>query len=209
MDARPEASEATRPAQNMTSFRRETEIFSAAQSMTSRSSPADDPMVLEACGLLEDVRLALDCDLVTASKAAGCLAALLARGYSQDFGSAAARGGLAPWQKRAVRKHIDDRLPGPVRVGDLAKLISLSPSYFSRAFRASFGERPHDYIMRTRIERARTLMLTTPLSLSQIALACGLVDQAHLCRCFRQATGTTPGAWRHNHVTGPNRRPGQ
>jgi AraC-like DNA-binding protein len=41
-------------------------------------------------------------------------------------------------------------------------------------------------------------MLTTCESLSQIALACGLADQAHLCHCFRRVTGTTPAAWRRN-----------
>jgi AraC family transcriptional regulator len=162
-------------------------------------------MVLEACGLLEDVQLALDCDLTAASMAAGRLAALLASELSRYSRSAPARGGLSPWQKRAVRKHIDDRLQGPLRIADLAKLVSPSPGYFSRAFKVSFGERPHDYVIRTRLERAGTLMLTSPLSLSQIALASGLVDQAHLCRCFRQATGTTPRVWRHRHATGPHR----
>jgi AraC-like DNA-binding protein len=81
-------------------------------------------------------------------------------------------------------------------VDTLAKLVSLSPSYFCRAFKESFGETPHAFVIRRRVERARTLMLTTSESLSQIALACGLVDQAHLCRCFRQVTGMTPGAWR-------------
>jgi transcriptional regulator GlxA family with amidase domain len=103
---------------------------------------------------------------------------------------------------RAVRNYIDERLGGPLRVTDLAKLVSLSVSYFSRAFRDSCGELPHAYIVRMRIQRAQTLMLTTSSSLSQIAYACGLVDQAHLCRCFRQATGTTPGAWRRNHAVG-------
>jgi AraC-like DNA-binding protein len=179
---------------------------SVVGSVAVRSSHSDDPMVLEACELLEDVRLALDRDLVAASKAAGRLAALLASKLSQGSCSIPARGGLAPWQKRVVWKHIEDRLQGPVRVGDLAKLVSLSPSYFSRAFKASFGERPHDFVIRTRIERARTLILTTSLSLGQIALACGLADQSHLCRCFRQATGTSPGVWRHNNAGGPDRK---
>jgi AraC-like DNA-binding protein len=46
-------------------------------------------------------------------------------------------------------------------------------------------------------------MLTTSESLSQIALACGLADQAHLSRRFRQVTGTTPGAWRRCHDKAP------
>jgi AraC family transcriptional regulator len=109
-------------------------------------------------------------------------------------------GGLAPWQKRKVQAYIESRLEEPVLVKDLAGLVSQSTSYFCRAFKASFGEPPHSYIVRARIERARALMITTSDCLSQIALACGLADQAHLCRRFRQATGTTPGAWRRSHA---------
>jgi AraC family transcriptional regulator len=186
----------------MMSCRETIEIRSEVGSVTARSSRLNDLIITEACRLLEDIREALDGDLGTASKAAGRLAALLASKLPQGSCSAPARGGLAPWQMRAVRNYIDDRLGGAVRVGDLAKLVSLSASYFSRAFKDSFGELPHAYIVRMRIERAQTLMLTTSSSLSQIAYACGLVDQAHLCRCFRQATGTTPGVWRHRHAVG-------
>jgi transcriptional regulator GlxA family with amidase domain len=191
----------TSSSHGMASYRTTVEISPEVACVTARSLRSDELIMTEACQLLEDVREALDCDLSTASKAAGRLAALLASKLPPDARSAApARGGLAPWQMRAVRSHIDDRLGGPVRVGDLAKLVSLSASYFSRAFKDSFGELPHAYIVRMRIERAQALMLTTSASLSQIAYACGLVDQAHLCRCFRQATGTTPGVWRHRHA---------
>jgi AraC-like DNA-binding protein len=213
MDARLEATVPGGPSRDMMPHQSRLEDHPVLVSSAARPALLDDPLVVEACGLLEDVRMALDCDLGTASQAAGRLAALLDR-HSQDQPRAApaqggaprdelARGGLAPWQKRLVLRHIDDRLQDRIRVQDLAKLVSLSPSYFSRAFRDSFGERPHNYITRTRMERAQTLMVTTSLSLSQIALACGLVDQAHLCRCFRQTTGTTPGVWRHRHAIGP------
>jgi AraC family transcriptional regulator len=167
-----------------------------------RSWRSDDPIMSEACRLLDRVRGALDYDLGAASTAAGRLAALLASRLSQGSRCALVRGGLAPWQMRAVRNHVTNRLEARIRVSDLAKLVSLSASYFSRAFKDSFGELPHVYIARMRIERAQTLMLTTSASLSQIAYACGLVDQAHLCRCFRQATGTTPRVWRHRNATG-------
>lgn len=165
-------------------------------------SRSDELIVTESCRLLEDVREALDGNLHAASVAAGRLAALLASGAPQHACSVQARGGLAPWQMRAVRKHIEDRLESQVRVSDLAKLVSLSASYFSRAFKDSFGAPPHAYIVRMRVERAQSLMLTTSASLSQIAYACGLADQAHLCRCFRQATGTTPRVWRHRNAIG-------
>jgi AraC-like DNA-binding protein len=111
---------------------------------------------------------------------------------------------LAPWQKRKVQRFIDEGLEGALPVEGLANLVSLSASYFCRAFKETFGEPPHAYIIKRRVERAKTLMLATSESLSQIALACGLVDQAHLCRCFRQVVGMTPGAWRRRHGTEPH-----
>jgi AraC-like DNA-binding protein len=76
----------------------------------------------------------------------------------------------------------------------------LSVSYFTRAFRASFGEPPHTHLRRLRVERAQRMMLDGREPLAQVALACGLFDQAHLARVFRQETGTTPSAWRRQHA---------
>jgi transcriptional regulator GlxA family with amidase domain len=163
----------------------------------------EDHTAIEAGRLLEDVRRALDIDFDTATKTAERLAALLAGKLRDDSCSSPARGGLAPWQKRKIQNYIDDKLEESLPVGVLAKLVSLSPSYFCRAFKESFGEPPHAYVIKMRVERAKMLMLTTSESLSQIALACGLVDQAHLCRCFRQVTGATPGAWRRSHAMEP------
>ena len=207
MDTRFGGAVVTEPSHEGISFRPAMETCSAVESIAAKSpARSGDQWFSKPYGLIEDAKLALNGDLVIASQAAGRLATLLASRIRHDACPSPARGGLAAWQKRMVRKHIvDEQLQGPIRVGELAKLVSLSPSYFSRAFKASFGERPHDFVIRTRIERARTLILTTSLSLGQIALACGLVDQAHLCRCFRQATGTTPGAWRHDHAIGPRR----
>ncbi len=191
---------ATDPSPDMMWYQQRMQTHAAGEFPTARSSLPKGVMAIEACRLIEDVRRALNWDLGDASKAAGRLAALLASKLQRESRSAPARGGLAPWQKREVRNYIEDRLGGSVLIRDLAKLVSLSPSHFSRAFKESFGDSPHSYIIRKRVERAQTLMLSTSSSLSQIAFACGLVDQAHLCRCFRQATGTTPGVWRHSHT---------
>ena len=106
------------------------------------------------------------------------------------------RGGLAPWQVRRVRTHIEANLDGTIRVKDLAALIKLSPSYFSRAFKNSVADTPHNYVMHRRLERAQELMLTTDASLGQIAADCGFADQAHFNKLFRRLVGERPGAWR-------------
>lgn len=110
--------------------------------------------------------------------------------------SAPIRGGLAPWQVRQVTTHIDTQLGCSITTDDLARIARLSPCHFSRAFRESFGDSPHKYVMRRRVERAQGLMLATSLSLGQIAVECGLADQAHLCKLFLKIVGESPGVWR-------------
>jgi AraC family transcriptional regulator len=113
------------------------------------------------------------------------------------------RGGLAPWQVDKVLTHIEAHLDAPITTPELANLARLSPFYFSRAFRRSFDDSPHAYIMRRRVERAKGLMLTTTTPLAQIAASCGLADQAHFTRLFRRFVGESPGTWRRARATAP------
>lgn len=107
-----------------------------------------------------------------------------------------AAGGLAPWQVNRISNYVNDNIAGQILLVDLARLANLSTSYFSAVFKASFGVSPHSYILHQRIEYAKKQMLFTDNSFSEIALACGLSDQAHLSRTFRRITGMTPSAWR-------------
>ena len=109
-----------------------------------------------------------------------------------------ARGGLAPWQMKRVKCHIEANLEEAIRVFELAGIARLSSGYFSNAFKATFGVSPHAYIVACRLQRAMELITLTRMSLCEIALACGFSDQAHLCRQFRRSTGVSPGAWRRS-----------
>lgn len=109
-------------------------------------------------------------------------------------------GGLAAWQEKRVRQHIDAHLAETILLQDLAALVKLSTSYFSTAFKVSFGMSPHNYIVARRVEHAKYRMASSNAPLSEIAFDCGLADQAHLSRIFRRATGTTPSAWRRHEA---------
>jgi AraC-like DNA-binding protein len=111
------------------------------------------------------------------------------------------KGGLAPWQIRKVTSHIETNLDKSIKSGDLAALLDLNPCHFSRAFRNTFGNSPLEYVIRRRMERAQGLMLSTDAPLSQIALECGLADQAHFSRLFRRTVGESPRAWRRARVS--------
>jgi AraC family transcriptional regulator len=106
---------------------------------------------------------------------------------------------LLAWQAHKVHDYIDRHITGPVLVADLCALVHRSEAHFSRSFKRTFGESPHSFVIRRRVELAARYMLTTDAPLSDIALRCGFADQAHLCKNFRQAVGQTPAAWRRVH----------
>jgi AraC family transcriptional regulator len=112
------------------------------------------------------------------------------------------RGGLAPWQIRKLTTYVETNLDRTITTRCLADIARLSSFHFCRAFRDSFGDSPHGYVIRRRMERAQGLMLTTSASLGQIAADCGLADQAHFNKLFRKFAGISPGAWRRARVTG-------
>jgi AraC family transcriptional regulator len=111
------------------------------------------------------------------------------------------RGRLLAWQARKVRDYIDRHLTGPVSVAELCALVQLSEAHFSRAFKCTFGESPHAFVIRCRLELAARYMLGSNAPLSDIAVRCGFVDQSHFSNHFRRATGLTPAAWRRARRT--------
>ncbi len=155
--------------------------------------------------LLESARRDIDGDHQAAKTSIARATALLkvelermTTASSQDVGP----GQLAGWQVHRLRAFIDDHLDETIRITDLAAVARRSAAYFSRAFKRTFGETPHAYVVGRRLNRARHLMLTTDRALSEIALSCGLADQAHLCRLFRQAHGQSPAVWRRERHDG-------
>jgi AraC family transcriptional regulator len=96
-----------------------------------------------------------------------------------------------------IEAHLDEDLS----LDRLGAEAVLSPLYLIRAFKAAFGESPHQYVMARRIERAKTLLRATDTPVADIALACGFSSQSHLCNRFQRVVGTTPVAYRRVHST--------
>jgi AraC family transcriptional regulator len=109
-------------------------------------------------------------------------------------------GGLAGWQIIRVRAFIKQNLHQTIRASDLSAVALRSTAHFSRSFKQAFGEPPHAYIVRMRLEAACNLILTGTGSLSEVALRVGFCDQAHMCKSFRQAFGQSPSRWRREHA---------
>jgi AraC-like DNA-binding protein len=109
-----------------------------------------------------------------------------------------AKGGLAGWQLRRACEMLAASLEGDLSLKAIAAECQLSISHFSRAFRQSTGHPPHRWLLRHRIDIAKSLMEDRRQPLSQIALATGFVDQSHFTRAFAGQVGISPGAWRRN-----------
>jgi AraC family transcriptional regulator len=106
------------------------------------------------------------------------------------------RGGLMAWQLNRVVDYIEAHLADKITALELANLINTSVGQLFRAFKISVSVTPFHYITRRRVELACTLMRTTRQPLCEVAVACGLCDQAHLCKMFRRVFGMSPSVWR-------------
>jgi AraC family transcriptional regulator len=109
-------------------------------------------------------------------------------------------GGLATWQARRTLAYIEANLASKMEIEDLANVVALSRSHFSRAFKHSVGLSPMEYVVMRRVERAKALISATKEPLAEVALACGFADQAHLNRRFRDIVGISPGRWRRSNA---------
>ncbi len=89
-----------------------------------------------------------------------------------------------------------------IALEDAAEQAHLSPSYFSRLFRAQTGRTFSDYVTRLRVENAKRLLGRPELDMAQIAAQTGFYDQSHFTHAFKNVTGLTPGAYRRRRERG-------
>jgi AraC family transcriptional regulator len=106
------------------------------------------------------------------------------------------RGGLPRWQQKRVAEFIEEHLAEDISLGTLAGLVDLSLYHFARAFKLSFGVPPHRYHMARRMDRARSLLQGSALSVTQIGIRIGFRDTSSFTRAYRKFAGVAPSEYR-------------
>jgi AraC-like DNA-binding protein len=106
------------------------------------------------------------------------------------------RSGLPKWRLKRVAAYVDENISEAITLAGMAAAAGLSRMHFAAQFRIATGMRPHEYVMRRRIEHAKQMLLQTRDSLVQVALGVGFQTQAHFTTVFRRFVGDTPYQWR-------------
>lgn len=99
-------------------------------------------------------------------------------------------------QLKRVLDYIENHLSQPIGLMDCAAVCGLTVFQFGRAFKASLGLIPHQYVVERRIVRACEQLELTSLSIAEIASSWGFSSQSHMTDTFRRLLNTTPARYR-------------
>ncbi len=95
-----------------------------------------------------------------------------------------------------VRDLMDRAYADPLDVATLARSASVSRAHFTRSFKRAFGETPHQYLMSRRMERAKALLRTGNLPVTEVCLAVGFTSLGSFSTQFRRFVGDSPSGYR-------------
>jgi AraC family transcriptional regulator len=105
-------------------------------------------------------------------------------------------GRLSAVQEKRVLEYIAANLHRNVSLSDIAGLVALSRFHFSRSFRRTTGLAPYQFILSSRVERAKAILAETETSMLEISASLGFGTQAQFSAAFRRLTGLTPSQFR-------------
>src|SRR6186997_1554373 len=98
-----------------------------------------------------------------------------------------------------ARDAMDRAYAESLDVPAIAAVAHISEAHFIRTFRAVFGETPHHYLQRRRVERSMFLLRETDRSVTDICLDVGFTSLGTFSRTFRDIVGETPSSYRIGH----------
>ena len=103
-----------------------------------------------------------------------------------------------PEEARRLKALLDSRIGGEISTEEMAAALFRSKDYVIKLFRSAYGETPHAYFLRQKMQLAAGLLTGTGMSVKQVAAALGYTDQHYFSNVFKKATGMSPVAFRRN-----------
>ena len=107
-------------------------------------------------------------------------------------------GGLSGQRLRQVKDFIAANYANDLRLEELAHEAGMSSFHFAREFKKSTGTTPHQYLIKFRVDQAKSLLADGELPLTEVGLRSGFSHQSHFTRLFHRLTGTTPQSYRQS-----------
>lgn len=101
--------------------------------------------------------------------------------------------GLSPYACRQIEAYLQENFRGPVSVPDMAAMLGISAGHFATCFRESFGQTPHRYLLKLRLDEAERCLRETDMPISEIAARLNFSSQSHLTTALRKYRRLTPG----------------
>jgi AraC family transcriptional regulator len=105
---------------------------------------------------------------------------------------------LPKWRLKRAVEFIEAHANKRISLADIADAVGLSRMHFAAQFRKATGYRPHEFVLRRRIERAKIMLTTSTLPIVDVALTLGFSSQAQFTSTFKRFTGSTPHQWRRD-----------
>jgi AraC family transcriptional regulator len=188
------------------------DISDAALAAASDGTRGD--VELRRVGSLVDARVGALAAAVNAERVAGfpngrlfldsveqALAVALVKGYAVQRRSVQTRrGGLGSARLRRIKEFVDARIEDELTLCEMAQAVELSTAHFSRMFRKSTGETPHQFFLRQRVERAKEMLRSADGRVLDVAVACGFKSQQHFAQAFRNVCGASPTEYRQEFL---------
>jgi AraC family transcriptional regulator len=110
------------------------------------------------------------------------------------------RGGLGSARLRRIKELVRAKMEDDLSLEDMAQSVGLSTAHFARMFRKSTGETPHQFVLRQRLERAKSMLRAPDARVLDVAVACGFKTQQHFAQVFRDLWGVSPTDYRQDVV---------
>lgn len=171
------------------------ETLSSAPPSLSPDLGCEDSVIMNAArGIAEEVPQRSPLSSLLVESYAATIFAQLAR--RQRYVPPVRKGGLASINLGRVLQRIEDELACDLSLAQLASLTGLSIPHFCRAFRQTLGSPPYAFIIRRRMEKAKEYLRHSPMTITDVALACGFSSSSHFSNAFRREVGTTPQKYR-------------